>query len=70
MNKKIAWEIYQEKDIKKLEKICKEYREFLDNGKTERECIDTIVNTIEAEGYREMEKVIKEGGKLKAGDRV
>ena len=60
MNKKIAWEIYQEKDIKKLEKICKEYREFLDNGKTERECIDTIVNTIEAEGYREMEKVIKE----------
>ena len=67
MEKKIAWEIYQDKDLKKLEKVCAEYREFLDNGKTERECIDTIVNTIEAEGYREMEQLIKEGATLKAG---
>ena len=70
MEKKIAWEIYQDKDLKKLEKVCAEYRKFLDNGKTERECIDTIVNTIEAEGYREMEQLIKEGATLKAGDRV
>ncbi|MBP5281995.1 MAG: aminopeptidase [Lachnospiraceae bacterium] len=68
--KKNAWETYTEKDLKKLEKICKEYREFLDNGKTERECVDTIVNTIEAEGYQELEAVIKKGGKLKAGDKV
>ena len=32
--------------------------------------MDTIVNTIEAEGYREMEAIIKAGGKLKAGDKV
>ena len=70
MLKKCAWETYSEKDLKKLEKLCKEYREFLDNGKTERECVDEIVNTIEAEGYQEMETVIKNGGKLKAGDKV
>ncbi|MBR6478784.1 MAG: aminopeptidase [Lachnospiraceae bacterium] len=68
--KKNAWETYADKDLKKLEKLCAEYREFLDNGKTERECVDTIVNTIEAEGYQEMETVIKKQGKLKAGDKV
>ena len=68
--KKNAWETYAEKDLKKLEKVCAEYRAFLDNGKTERECVDTIVNTIEAEGYQELEAVIKKWGKLKAGDKV
>ena len=57
MLKKYAWEKYDEKKLKKLEKLSAEYREFLDNGKTERECVDTIVNTIEAEGYRELEEI-------------
>ena len=68
--KKNAWETYADKDLKKLEKVCAEYRQFLDNGKTERECVDTIVNTIEAEGYQELDAIIKKGGKLKAGDKV
>ncbi len=70
MEKKNAWENYSAKQLKELEKLNREYREFLDNGKTERECIDTIVNTIEAEGYREMEGLIRSGGKLSAGDKV
>lgn len=70
MKKKNAWETYDEKNLKKLEKVCREYREFLDHGKTERECVDTTVNLIEKEGYRELEAVIREGGKLKAGDKV
>ena len=67
MEKKNTWETYDEKRLKKLEKVNKEYREFLDNGKTERECIDTIVNTIEAEGYRELESLIREGHTLRQG---
>lgn len=70
MLKKCAWETYDEKHLKKLEKLSKEYRDFLDNGKTERECIDTIVNTIEAEGYRELESLMKEGKALQKGDKV
>lgn len=70
MLKKYAWEKYDEKKLKKLEKLSAEYREFLDNGKTERECVDTIVNTIEAEGYRELEEIIKEGGKVQEGDKL
>lgn len=70
MLKKYAWENYDEKQLKQLEKLCKEYREFLDNGKTERECIDTIVNTIEAEGYQELESLIKSGKKPARGAKI
>lgn len=70
MLKKCAWENYDEKQQKELENLCVEYREFLDNGKTERECVDVIVNTVEAEGYRELEALIKSGETLKAGDKV
>lgn len=70
MLKKCAWETYDEKQLKKLEKLSKEYRDFLDNGKTERECIDTIVNTIEAEGYHELESLMKTGKTLQKGDKV
>ena len=51
MEKKNTWETYSSKQLKELEKINAQYRDFLDNGKTERECIDTIVNTIEKSGY-------------------
>lgn len=70
MLKKCAWENYDEKQLKKLEKLCKEYREFLDNGKTERECIDTIVNTIEARGYQELDSLVKSGEGIGRGAKV
>lgn len=70
MERKVTWETYDKEQLEKLEKLNQEYRAFLDNGKTERECIDTIVNTIEAEGYRELESLIQEGRKLQKGDKV
>ncbi len=70
MERKVTWETYDAEQLEKLEKLNLEYRNFLDNGKTERECIDTIVNTIETEGYQELESLIKEGKKLAAGDKV
>ena len=70
MEKKNIWENYNQKQLRELEKLNQEYREFLDNGKTERECIDTIVNTIEAAGYQELETLIKAGKTLKKGDKV
>lgn len=70
MEKKNVWETFDAKHLKKLENLNQEYRDFLDNGKTERECIDTIVNTIEKEGYRELEELIKNGEKLSKGDKV
>ena len=70
MERKVTWETYDAAQLKELEALNQEYRDFLDNGKTERECIDTIVNTIEAEGYRELESLIESGAKLQKGDKV
>ncbi|MBE5874586.1 MAG: aminopeptidase [Lachnospiraceae bacterium] len=70
MEKKNVWETYSSKQLKDLEKLNQEYRTFLDKGKTERECIDYIVNTVEAEGYRELESLIKQGVTLQPGDKV
>lgn len=70
MERKVTWETYDAAQLKELEALNQEYRNFLDNGKTERECIDTIVNTIEAEGYRELESLIESGAKLHKGDKV
>lgn len=70
MERKNLWEIYDEKQLKELEIISAQYRDFLDHGKTERECIDTIVSMVEAAGYTELEKAVKAGKKLKKGDKV
>ena len=70
MEKKNIWETFDAKHLKKLENLNLEYRNFLDNSKTERECIDTIVNAIEKEGYRELEVLIENGEKLVKGDKV
>lgn len=70
MENKNTWETYDAKQMKELEVFSKEYMEFLDNGKTERECIDTIVNRIEASGYKELDALLKKKTTLKKGDKV
>ncbi len=70
MEHKNAWETYDKKQLKELEQLNDAYRTFLDESKTERECIDTIVNTVEAEGYKELESLIRSGEKIKSGDKV
>ena len=70
MEHKNTWETYSEEQLKEVDAFAREYMDFLDNGKTERECIDEIVNIIEKAGYQELETLIAEGKKLKAGDKV
>ncbi len=70
MEKKNVWETYEEAQLAELEALCGEYRDFLDHGKTERECVDSIVNAIEAADYEELEAAVKQGKTLKAGDKV
>ena len=70
MEHKNTWENYTAKQGKEVDAFAREYMDFLDNGKTERECIDVIVNTIEKAGYKELDSLIDAGRKLKAGDKV
>lgn len=70
MERKNAWKGYDEQKMAQVDALAKEYMHFLDASKTERECVDTIVNEIEAAGYRELSVLTKEGGKLSSGDKV
>jgi len=70
MEKKSVWEQYNQKDLEKLEKLCKKYRKFLSDCKTERECVAEIVRQAEEAGYRDLQDVIRKEEKLKAGDKV
>lgn len=70
MEKKNTWELYNDKQLKEVEKFSKEYMDFLNKGKTERECIDIIVNKIEAEGYVELAQAVKNKKNLVKGDKV
>lgn len=70
MEKKNTWETYNDSQLKEVDVFADQYRSFLDAAKTERECVDYVVNAAEEKGYRELQTVIKEGGSLKKGDKV
>lgn len=70
MERRNAWKDYTKKELKEMEKLCEDYRHFLDDGKTERECVSQSVRIAEQAGYRNLADAIEEGGKLTAGDKV
>ena len=65
-----AWKTYDEAALAKLEEISKKYRNYLDNGKTERECVTETVEMAKAAGYIDLNDAIKAGKKLVPGDKV
>lgn len=48
------------------EELISEYKKFLDNGKTERECVQQIIEIAESKGYKD----ISNFEKLNPGDKV
>lgn len=54
----------------KNEEIIRRYKECLDAGKTERECVRLAVRMAEEAGYTPLENNIKENRPLAAGDKV
>lgn len=65
-----AWNTYDLEMQKACGNFAKGYLSFLNQSKTERECIDYFVNEAEANGYIELSSAMEEGKKLKAGDKV
>ena len=70
METKSLWEKYSASELKKVDAFANEYIDFLSNGKTERECVDQIVNMLDAAGFMELEAAIRQGTKLKSGDKL
>ena len=70
MNRPNAWKKYDETALKALEDISKRYIKYLDNGKTERECVTETVEIAKANGYIDLNDAIKAGKALVPGDKV
>ena len=70
MDNKCVWNKYNATQLKELESFTSDYINFISECKTERECVEKIVNDIEKEGYIDINNAIKAGKKLKAGDKV
>lgn len=66
---KSAWEVLNDSDMEALDKLSNDYIDFLNHGKTERECAAQIIKTAEAHGFKPLDKVMEQG-KLKKGDKV
>ena len=52
--------------------FCEGYKKFMNSSKTERECVDTILNTIKDNGYKEFDdkvKSLKPGSKFFVNNR-
>lgn len=70
MSRENVWKTYTEEQCQELEALAKDYKAYLDAGKTERECVTETIRLAEAAGYEELEAIIQEGRTLKAGDKV
>ena len=64
------WKTYSENQLQELEKVNEDYKTYLDNGKTERECIREAVKMAKERGYKDLNDVIANGETLKKGDCV
>ena len=70
MERKYAWHNYDDATMEKVYALSDTYRQFLDNGKTERECVVQAVEFAEAKGYVNLKDIIKSNTPIKAGDKI
>ena len=70
MERPNAWKTYDESALSALETIAKKYRVYLDNGKTERECVTETIKMTKAAGYTDLADAVKAGTPLKPGAKV
>jgi len=70
MERKNAWAAYDEAGLEKIEAFAKAYCAFIDNGKTERECVAQAVAASKAAGFIDLMEAAKQGKALHAGDKV
>lgn len=68
--KENIWKNYNENDVLELNTLCDDYREFISECKTERECVRKTIELIEAKGFRNIDELLDNGETLKVGDKV
>ncbi len=70
MKNKNVWLKYNKTQLNRLDTFCEDYRNFISDCKTERECTDYIVNDLENAGFVSLKSCLDSKKKLKAGDKI
>ena len=70
MERSNAWKSYRKTELKKVEALAGQYKDFLNRGKTERECVSYIADKLEKNGYIQLCKAVDGRKELKAGDKI
>lgn len=74
MERENVWNTYDLEMQKNCLAFAEEYRQFISENKTERECVDAFVNAAEDAGFVELSRAIEEekktGKKLQPGDKI
>ncbi len=70
MERPNAWNSYKKTELKKVDALAESYKDFLNRGKTERECVEYAVEALEKAGYVSLDRAIADGKKLKSGDKI
>lgn len=67
---KSAWNKYSEEELNAVYDFCDDYKKFISDCKTERECTLTSIELAKKAGYVDLEDIIKNGQTIKAGDKI
>ena len=70
MEREAAWKTYDEAASEAVEALASDYRDFISDNKTERECVTAAVAKAEAVGYRPLAEAVATGRALAPGDKV
>ena len=70
MEREIAWKKYNDDTKKKVFEFADDYKKFISECKTERECTKRAVEIAKSAGYEDLKEVIASGKTLKAGSKV
>ena len=70
MERPNAWKKYDDATLAELDELCEDYRRYISENKTERECVTSSIKLAEEAGYVSLETALAEGRTLKAGDKV
>lgn len=70
MAEKISWLSLSNDVLEDVTSYNEEYKDFLTKAKTERLAVKEIIRIAEANGFKDLEEAIKNGTKVKKGDKL
>ena len=69
MERKNIWANYSSKQLKELEALCEEYKDYISEAKTERLCVTKAIQDAEKAGFKSLDKLLASGKRIKSGDK-